>query len=175
MLANLTGDLRRSDGDADSLRWVIAALRRARCPEHRARRARRHAAPSSKRAHGRRLQTRRAELGSAGVPARVRFATMTDRSKPRTIDVRRGAGSTSSIDELLAEFPPATTDADEFLGAQFDLGLAWVHFPEGHGGLGRQPEAAEARSTSGSSPPAGPNPYYRNPIGYGMCGPTVVA
>ena len=38
--------------------------------------------------------------------------------------------------------------AVEFLGAQFDLGLAWVHFPEGHGGLGLSAQAPEARSTS---------------------------
>ncbi len=27
-----------------------------------------------------------------------------------------------------------------FLGAQFDRGLAWVHFPEGNGGLGLNPK-----------------------------------
>jgi alkylation response protein AidB-like acyl-CoA dehydrogenase len=38
---------------------------------------------------------------------------------------------------LLARFPdPARADAVEFLGTQFDLGLAWVHFDEGCGGLG---------------------------------------
>ena len=42
----------------------------------------------------------------------------------------------SLVDELLADFPPATTDPVTFLGAQYDLGLAWVHFPEGFGGLG---------------------------------------
>ena len=40
------------------------------------------------------------------------------------------------VDDLLREFPPRSTDAVTFLGAQFDKGLAWVHFPEGHGGLG---------------------------------------
>ena len=55
--------------------------------------------------------------------------------------------------------PPASTRRSRptpstFLGAQYDLGLAWVHFPEGFGGLGLSPEAPEARSTSGSSPPA---------------------
>ena len=39
------------------------------------------------------------------------------------------------IDELLAAHPP-TSDPVEFLGAQFDAGLAFVHFPEGYGGLG---------------------------------------
>jgi hypothetical protein len=38
--------------------------------------------------------------------------------------------------ELLKKFPPATTSVVDFLGAQFDMGLAWVNFPVGHGGLG---------------------------------------
>ena len=58
----------------------------------------------------------------------------------RTIDSEE-ARVNEAIDKLLAEFPPATTDVVKFLGAQFDLGLAWVHFAEGYGGLGRQPEA----------------------------------
>ena len=77
------------------------------------------------------------------------------------------------VDELLRTHPPATTPEAEFLGAQYDLGLAWVHFPEGSGGLGLSPKLQktinEAIFAAG-----GPNPYYRNPIGYGMCGPTVV-
>ncbi|MEC8730788.1 MAG: acyl-CoA dehydrogenase, partial [Actinomycetota bacterium] len=43
------------------------------------------------------------------------------------------------IDELLAECPLPATPMPEFLGAQFDRGLAWVHFPTGHGGLGLSP------------------------------------
>lgn len=37
--------------------------------------------------------------------------------------------------ELLAAHPPATTDRLDFLKARFDAGLAWVHYPEGLGGL----------------------------------------
>ena len=33
------------------------------------------------------------------------------------------------VDELLAAHPPAGTDPRAFLEAQFDAGLAWVHFP----------------------------------------------
>jgi alkylation response protein AidB-like acyl-CoA dehydrogenase len=41
------------------------------------------------------------------------------------------------VDELLEKFPdPASADPVEFLGTQFDLGLAWVHFDERFGGLG---------------------------------------
>jgi alkylation response protein AidB-like acyl-CoA dehydrogenase len=77
------------------------------------------------------------------------------------------------VDHLLAEHPPKSTPATEFLGAQFDLGLAWVHFPEGHGGLGLTPKLQKTINEMIFNA-GGPNPYYRNPIGYGMCGPTVV-
>ena len=43
------------------------------------------------------------------------------------------------LDQLLAELDPTTTDAVNFRGRQYDLGLAWVHFPEGSGGLGAPP------------------------------------
>jgi alkylation response protein AidB-like acyl-CoA dehydrogenase len=77
------------------------------------------------------------------------------------------------IDELLRDHPPGTTGAAAFLGAQFDLGLAWIHFPEGHGGLGLSPRLQNLVNERVQAA-GGPNPYYRNPIGYGMCGPTVV-
>ena len=76
------------------------------------------------------------------------------------------------VDRLLSEFPPASTDPVTFLGAQFDLGLAWVHFEEGHGGLGLNPKLQ--RTINERIYAAGaPNPVARNPIGHGMCGPTV--
>jgi alkylation response protein AidB-like acyl-CoA dehydrogenase len=77
------------------------------------------------------------------------------------------------IDDLLAEFPPRSTDATTFLGAQYDRGLAWVHFPEGDGGLGASPRLQKTINERIFAA-GGPNPYFRNPIGYGMCGPTVV-
>ncbi|MBW8826376.1 MAG: acyl-CoA dehydrogenase family protein [Acidobacteria bacterium] len=41
------------------------------------------------------------------------------------------------LDELLAQFPDlAAADVVAFRGAQFDLGLAFVHFERGFGGLG---------------------------------------
>lgn len=51
-----------------------------------------------------------------------------------------------AISELVAEHPPATTDAKEFWGAQFDAGLAWVDFPLGDGGLGVSPSLREVVS-----------------------------
>jgi alkylation response protein AidB-like acyl-CoA dehydrogenase len=77
------------------------------------------------------------------------------------------------IDELLAAYPPATTDAYQFLGAQFDAGLAFVHFPEGYGGLGLsrklQPLIADRLHQAGA-----PTVGMRNPIGYGMAAPTIL-
>lgn len=45
----------------------------------------------------------------------------------------------SAVASLLATYPPATTPPFEFLRAQFDAGLAYVHFPPGYGGLGLDP------------------------------------
>jgi alkylation response protein AidB-like acyl-CoA dehydrogenase len=41
---------------------------------------------------------------------------------------------------LLAEVHPETTESVPFRLKQFEHGLAWVHFPEGHGGLGLSPK-----------------------------------
>jgi alkylation response protein AidB-like acyl-CoA dehydrogenase len=76
------------------------------------------------------------------------------------------------VTELLTDFPPASTKPAAFLGAQFDAGLAWVHFPQGHGGLGlnaKLQKQVNERVLAAGAPHAG----SRNPIGYGMCGPTV--
>ncbi len=77
-----------------------------------------------------------------------------------------------AAEKLLASHPPRETDPKEFLGAQFDAGLAWVHFDEGHGGLGVGPKLQKVvqevfRGTGAPSSAA------RNPIGHGMGAPTV--
>jgi alkylation response protein AidB-like acyl-CoA dehydrogenase len=77
------------------------------------------------------------------------------------------------VKQLLAEFPPAGTDAVAFLGAQFDAGLAWVHFPEGSGGSGVPPKLQTYVQTELAAAGA-PVAYMRNPIGYGMGAPTIV-
>ena len=76
------------------------------------------------------------------------------------------------VDELLAQFPPRQVSAADFLGAQFDKGLAWVHFPVGNGGLGLNPKLQKLINERIFAAGA-PNPVARNPIGHGMCGPTV--
>ncbi|MDQ3106325.1 MAG: acyl-CoA dehydrogenase family protein, partial [Actinomycetota bacterium] len=77
------------------------------------------------------------------------------------------------VDELLASHPPTSTDERAFLGAQYDAGLAWVHFPDGYGGLGLSPRLQTLVNTRLAAVGA-PSPYYRNPIGHGMGAPTVV-
>ena len=80
---------------------------------------------------------------------------------------------TDLVEQLLAECPPSSTAPAAFLGAQFDKGLAWVHFPEGNGGLGLTPKLQKTINEKIFAA-GGPNPVMRNPIGHGMCGPTVV-
>jgi alkylation response protein AidB-like acyl-CoA dehydrogenase len=77
------------------------------------------------------------------------------------------------LDALLGEHDPKGTDARAFLGAQFDAGLAWVHFPEGYGGLGVSPKLQRVVNER-IADAGGPNAYWRNPIGSGMGAPTVV-
>jgi alkylation response protein AidB-like acyl-CoA dehydrogenase len=77
------------------------------------------------------------------------------------------------LEELIERFPPATSDPVAFLGAQFDSGLAWTHFPAGEGGLGATPAEHQhvlQRLTQVHAPTA----WGRNVIGYGMVAPTLV-
>ncbi|GIJ55167.1 acyl-CoA dehydrogenase family protein [Virgisporangium aurantiacum] len=62
----------------------------------------------------------------------------------------------------------------EFLRARFDAGLAWVHYPEGHGGLGA-PRALQAVVDVEFARAGAPvvNPAL-NPIGLGMAAPTIL-
>jgi alkylation response protein AidB-like acyl-CoA dehydrogenase len=66
------------------------------------------------------------------------------------------------------------TDQFAFRSAQFDAGLAWVHFPEGKGGLGlnraRQEVVDQVLRTAGVRY----NDLTINPIGIGMGAPTVL-
>ncbi len=75
--------------------------------------------------------------------------------------------------QLLAELPPKDTDPVVFLGRQFDLGLAWVHFTEGNGGLGLSPRLQKVINETlvGAGAPIA---AFRNVIGHGMGAPTIV-
>ena len=75
---------------------------------------------------------------------------------------------------VVAENDPRSVPIPQFLGACFDAGLSWVHFPTGFGGLGvsRGLQAVADRILQGAG---GPVPLSLNPMGYGMAAPTVRA
>ncbi|HKN91361.1 MAG TPA: acyl-CoA dehydrogenase family protein [Acidimicrobiia bacterium] len=77
------------------------------------------------------------------------------------------------VEELLAGHPPATTDRRAFLEAQFDAGLAWVHFPEGAGGLGLPPALQRVVDRALAKAGAPAPDAARNIIGMGMAAPTI--
>ncbi|WP_399082868.1 acyl-CoA dehydrogenase family protein [Streptomyces sp. BBFR2] len=75
---------------------------------------------------------------------------------------------------LLAAHPPATTAPLDFLRARFDAGLAWVHFPEGLGGLDA-PRALQPVVDAGLAAAGAPdNNPGRIAIGLGMAAPTLL-
>ncbi|MGH3431251.1 MAG: acyl-CoA dehydrogenase family protein, partial [Thermocrispum sp.] len=76
---------------------------------------------------------------------------------------------------FLAAHHPASTDRLEFLRARYDAGLAWVAYPEGHGGLG-YPQALQAAVDEQLAAAGAPdNDPQRNGIGLGMAAPTILA
>ena len=80
---------------------------------------------------------------------------------------------TALVDQLLREADPRSTDAVEFRGRQYDLGMAWVHFPVGLGGLGLAPNhqrLIEERLRAAGARSAGSREFF----GLTMAGPTVV-
>ncbi|PQP15458.1 acyl-CoA dehydrogenase family protein [Rhodococcus opacus] len=67
------------------------------------------------------------------------------------------------------------SDPAGFLGARFDAGLAWVHFPPGRGGLGL-PQRFQAQVDAELAAAGAPGPAKgRNGIGLGMAAPTIAA
>jgi alkylation response protein AidB-like acyl-CoA dehydrogenase len=76
------------------------------------------------------------------------------------------------LDKLLANNDPAG-DPHAFWGAQYDVGLAWVHFPEGYGGLGVEPKLQELVNSELRAANV-PSNFARNPIGIGMGAPVVL-
>jgi alkylation response protein AidB-like acyl-CoA dehydrogenase len=73
---------------------------------------------------------------------------------------------------VVAEHDPRSVPIQQFLGACYDAGLSWVHFPEGFGGLGvsRGVQAVADRILQSAG---GPVPLGLNPMGYGMAAPTI--
>ncbi|MFN8017406.1 MAG: acyl-CoA dehydrogenase family protein [Acidimicrobiales bacterium] len=77
------------------------------------------------------------------------------------------------LHQLLEEVDPKAVSMEELRGRQYDLGLAWVHFPEGWGGLGvapnHQKDVDAALRAAGAK-----SPDHRHFFGLTMAGPTVV-
>jgi alkylation response protein AidB-like acyl-CoA dehydrogenase len=76
--------------------------------------------------------------------------------------------------EFLADHDPATIDRIDFLRARFDAGLAWVHFPEGLGGLGLSRQMQSVVDAELHAVKAPDNQPRRIGIGLGMAAPTIL-
>ncbi|WP_411103866.1 acyl-CoA dehydrogenase family protein [Streptomyces sp. cmx-4-9] len=79
------------------------------------------------------------------------------------------------VRDLLAAHPPAGTAREAFLQARFDAGLAWVHYPEGLGGLGAPRSLQAVVDTALEAAAAPDNDPRRIGIGLGMAAPTILA
>ncbi|MFJ3929875.1 acyl-CoA dehydrogenase family protein [Streptomyces sp. NPDC090029] len=79
------------------------------------------------------------------------------------------------VADLLAAHPPAETGRTDFLRARFDAGLAWVHYPEGLGGLGAPRTLQAALDAALAEAGAPDNDPRRIGIGLGMAAPTLLA
>jgi alkylation response protein AidB-like acyl-CoA dehydrogenase len=81
----------------------------------------------------------------------------------------------AAVRTFCAEHDPAATSRAAFLSARFDAGLAAVHYPVGHGGLGLprtlQPVVEQEFARAG----APRLDERRNVIGLGMAAPTIIA
>ncbi|OZM80279.1 acyl-CoA dehydrogenase family protein [Pseudonocardia sp. MH-G8] len=75
--------------------------------------------------------------------------------------------------KVVESHDPRSLPTSEFLGACFDAGLSWVHFPEGLGGLGVS-RGLQAGADAILQEAGGPNPFSLNPIGHGMAAATVL-
>ncbi len=77
------------------------------------------------------------------------------------------------IDQLLAEVDPKSAPPEKFRARQFELGLAWVSFPEGSGGLGVAPglqREVDRRLGAAGAHAVGAREFF----GHTMAGPTMV-
>ncbi|OCB22454.1 acyl-CoA dehydrogenase family protein [Mycobacterium intracellulare] len=74
--------------------------------------------------------------------------------------------------DVVTRFPPDSVPVADLMGAWYDAGLSWVHFPTGLGGLDAprslQPIANRIIQSAG-----GPEPRTVNTIGYGIVAGTI--
>ena len=76
---------------------------------------------------------------------------------------------------FLAEHDPAEMPRQDFNNARFDAGLAWVHYPEGLGGLGVSRALQNVVDTEFAAAGAPGHNAELNAIGLGMAAPTILA
>jgi alkylation response protein AidB-like acyl-CoA dehydrogenase len=77
-----------------------------------------------------------------------------------------------ALDAFLAANDPTVMDNFAFRGARYDAGLAWVHFPEGFGGLGVRPDlnrVVEEHCRKAGAAPQDPGTFFM-----ALAGPTIV-
>jgi alkylation response protein AidB-like acyl-CoA dehydrogenase len=81
----------------------------------------------------------------------------------------------AKVKEFLAAHDPKETPRLDFLRARYDAGLAWVHYPEGRGGLGA-PRALQTVTDKAFAAAGAPsNDPGIQVIGLGMAAPTILA
>jgi len=81
---------------------------------------------------------------------------------------------TEAVQQLLAETDPKQVDKVTFRGAVYDAGLAWIHFPEGWGGMGLAPthqRIVEKALREAGAPGTDATQFF----GLALAGPTVVS
>ncbi len=79
-----------------------------------------------------------------------------------------------AVDAFLADHDPKVEDRIAFRAAQYDAGLAWVHFPDGWGGLGVAPtlqRIVDDALRAAGGPSILPTQFF----GLALAGPTVVS
>jgi alkylation response protein AidB-like acyl-CoA dehydrogenase len=78
-----------------------------------------------------------------------------------------------AIDAFLDAHDVQGMDPVEYRGARYDEGLAWVHFPDGFGGMGLRPKLQQTveRRMREAGAPATPETLF---FGLGLAGPTLV-
>ncbi len=75
------------------------------------------------------------------------------------------------INTFLGSNDPKKMDNIAFRAARFDAGLAWIHFPEGQGGLGMRPNLQriiERRMREAGAEPTDPTTFFMS-----LAGPTI--
>jgi alkylation response protein AidB-like acyl-CoA dehydrogenase len=83
------------------------------------------------------------------------------------------ADTEALVTQLLDEMDPKTTDPIAFRRRQYELGLAWVHFPLGYGGLGLPPQVQRDVDRRLYGAGATPHALFEF-FGLSMAGPTIV-